>query len=285
MEPGVTDILDSLLQRIDDDQLRDAITTHVAKLKDGRKFGLVFEDHLPEAIRLPNAKVRRGSRVARRDGDLTKLWTVAHVRDGAAIVVDDDGSEHPELVSDLDVVREWGEPVYPGLKPVASVAGPGADPDAPHHVVINGENLHALEALRYTHAESVDLIYIDPPYNTGNDSWIYNDRYVSGDDAYRHSKWLSFMHRRLELARALLKPTGVIIVASETTSTTACGCSWTRCSGFGTSSPASLGRGAPRTIDGLAAVASTTWWSSARARTSSSTRAPSGWSPSPVPLR
>lgn len=66
-----------------------------------------------------------------------------------------------------------------------------------------------------THEGKVDLIYIDPPYNTGAGDWIYNDRYVGDADAYRHSKWLSFMQKRLELARHLLAPTGVIIVAID----------------------------------------------------------------------
>lgn len=79
--------------------------------------------------------------------------------------------------------------------------------------MINGENYHVLQALRTTHRGKVDLIYIDPPYNTGNDSWIYNDRYIDSNDRTRSSKWLSFIERRLLIARDLLKPTGVIIVA------------------------------------------------------------------------
>lgn len=85
--------------------------------------------------------------------------------------------------------------------------------DAPWHVVINGENFHALQALRSTHRGKVDLIYIDPPYNTGNDGWIYSDRYVDQTDRAKSSKWLSFMERRLLIARDLLKPTGVLIAA------------------------------------------------------------------------
>ncbi|WP_460833713.1 site-specific DNA-methyltransferase [Nocardioides hungaricus] len=79
--------------------------------------------------------------------------------------------------------------------------------------MINGENFHVLQALRSTHRGKVDLIYIDPPYNTGNDDWIYNDRHVDASDRAKSSKWLSFLERRLIIARDLLKPSGVFIAA------------------------------------------------------------------------
>ena len=81
-------------------------------------------------------------------------------------------------------------------------------PDAPNHILIEGDNLEALTALSYTHEGKVDVIYIDPPYNTGNKDFIYNDRFVDSEDAYRHSKWLSFMERRLRIARRLLSMGG-----------------------------------------------------------------------------
>lgn len=87
--------------------------------------------------------------------------------------------------------------------------------DAPHHVLIEGDNLHALAALQYTHAGKVDVIYIDPPYNTGNKDFRYNDDYVDKEDAWRHSKWLSFMEKRLELAKALLKSDGIIFISID----------------------------------------------------------------------
>jgi len=86
---------------------------------------------------------------------------------------------------------------------------------APHHLLIEGDNLHALTALSYTHAGRVDVIYIDPPYNTGNRDFKYNDRFVDREDAYRHSKWLSFMAKRLRLARTLLADTGVIFISID----------------------------------------------------------------------
>ena len=79
------------------------------------------------------------------------------------------------------------------------------------HILIEGDNYHALSVLNYTHEKSVDVIYIDPPYNTGAKDWKYNNNYVDMNDAYRHSKWLSFMDSRLRLAKSLLKENGVLI--------------------------------------------------------------------------
>ena len=80
--------------------------------------------------------------------------------------------------------------------------------------VINAENYHALEMLTYTHRHSVDAIYIDPPYNTGAKDWKYNNNYVEGDDDYRHSKWLAFMERRLEIAKELLNPEHSVLIVT-----------------------------------------------------------------------
>lgn len=87
------------------------------------------------------------------------------------------------------------------------------DKDKPVHILIEGDNYHALSVLNYTHKSKVDIIYIDPPYNTGNKDFIYNDHYVDKDDDYRHSKWLSFMNKRLALSKTLLKDTGVIFIS------------------------------------------------------------------------
>lgn len=86
---------------------------------------------------------------------------------------------------------------------------------APNHILIEGDNLHALSTLAFTHEGKVDVIYIDPPYNTGNKDFRYNDRFVEKEDAYRHSAWLGFMHRRLTLAHRLLKDTGVIFISID----------------------------------------------------------------------
>jgi adenine-specific DNA-methyltransferase len=83
------------------------------------------------------------------------------------------------------------------------------------HILIEGDNYHALSVLNYTHKKKVDVIYIDPPYNTGNKDFKYNDRYVDKEDSYRHSKWLSFMSKRLKLAKNLLKDDGVFFVSID----------------------------------------------------------------------
>ena len=84
----------------------------------------------------------------------------------------------------------------------------------PCHVVINGENLHALQLLTFTHRGKFDAIYIDPPYNSGSKDWKYNNDYVDNKDSYRHSKWLAFMERRLKIAKDLLNPDGAVLIIS-----------------------------------------------------------------------
>ena len=90
-----------------------------------------------------------------------------------------------------------------------------AGPDAPNHILIEGDNLEALATLAYTHAGKIDVIYIDPPYNTGNEDFVYNDNYVNSDDDYKHSMWLSFMKRRLRIAKKLLSDRGVIFISID----------------------------------------------------------------------
>lgn len=89
------------------------------------------------------------------------------------------------------------------------------DPDAPDHILIEGDNLEALTALSYTHAGKIDVIYIDPPYNTGNKDFVYNDSFVDSEDSFRHSKWLSFMSKRLRIAKQLLSDKGVIFISID----------------------------------------------------------------------
>ena len=83
---------------------------------------------------------------------------------------------------------------------------PSTDESAPNHILIEGDNLHAINTLCYTHEGKFDLIYIDPPYNTGAKDWKYNNDYVDDNDSYRHSRWLSMMYNRLVVAKHLLKP-------------------------------------------------------------------------------
>ena len=89
------------------------------------------------------------------------------------------------------------------------------DPSKPTNILIEGDNYHALSVLNYTHQGKIDIIYIDPPYNTGNKDFKYNDDYVDKEDAFRHSKWLSFMSKRLRLSKSLLKDEGVIFISID----------------------------------------------------------------------
>jgi len=90
-----------------------------------------------------------------------------------------------------------------------------SDEQNPNNLLIEGDNYHSLSVLNYTHKKNIDLIYIDPPYNTGANNWKYNNDYVDKEDAYRHSKWLSLMRHRLNLAKNLLKDDGVLICAID----------------------------------------------------------------------
>lgn len=103
----------------------------------------------------------------------------------------------------------------PILREVPERAIISDDPDAPNHILIEGDNLEALSTLAYTHEGRIDVIYIDPPYNTGNKDFVYNDSFVDREDAFRHSKWLSFMAKRLRIAKKLLSERGVIFISID----------------------------------------------------------------------
>lgn len=83
------------------------------------------------------------------------------------------------------------------------------------NLLIEWDNYHALQVLNYTHREAIDVIYIDPPYNTWNKDFVYNDKYIDKEDTYRHSKWLNFMEKRLKLANDLLKDDWVIFISID----------------------------------------------------------------------
>ena len=215
--------LDVLLERVEDPALREDLRTQIDRLKQRRSFGLVFEQHIPERVRLPQHPIRIGSQVVSRDDDDSPTYEVIAIDDGLAtleLARDTDGAyvprgEHPVgerermPLDSLVVITDFGEPVLPGFRYLGAVERGG---DKPYHVVINGENHHALEALRFTHAGKVDCIYIDPPYNSGARDWKYNNDYVDETDAYRHSKWLAFMERRLRLAKELLNPDDSVLI-------------------------------------------------------------------------
>jgi adenine-specific DNA-methyltransferase len=187
-------------------------------------YGLNFERHRPEAVELPQRAVHTGDkvRVLPQRGSLTKgdqrLWVIKKMtKVGAVRVARVELLASPETatqdvaVDDLIVVAEFRDFIYPGLVSTGKVERGG---DKPFHTIINGENYHALRALTYTHRGMVDVIYIDPPYNTGAKDWKYNNDYVEEDDLYRHSKWLAFMERRLLIAKELLNPVASTLIVT-----------------------------------------------------------------------
>lgn len=89
------------------------------------------------------------------------------------------------------------------------------DPDKPVNLLIEGDNYHALSVLNYTHKGKIDVIYIDPPYNTGARDWKYNNDYVDGEDPYRHTKWISMMYKRLKQSKLLLKKNGILVATID----------------------------------------------------------------------
>lgn len=195
--------LNDLLRQLEtkDPALAKDLRREVDALSNRRAFGLNFERHVPEAVELPGRPVRRGDKVrilpprgSKSSARDARLWRVVEfTRDASGIrtaslelIGDDETAE--ALVDDLVVVAEFRDPIYPGLVSTGKIERGG---DKPYHSVINAENYHALQTLLFTHRAQVDVIYIDPPYNTGARDWKYNNDYVEGEDLYRHSKWLA----------------------------------------------------------------------------------------------
>ncbi len=114
-----------------------------------------------------------------------------------------------------ETVEEQLREQLPVLREVPERSILSDDADVPNHIIIETENLHALVALTYTHAGKIDVMYLDPPYNTGNKDFVYNDSYVDSEDSYRHSKWLSFMEKRLKIAKTLLSERGVVFISID----------------------------------------------------------------------
>ncbi|MFC1481608.1 site-specific DNA-methyltransferase [Candidatus Neomarinimicrobiota bacterium] len=206
--------IDDLITQISDKTLRTRLSSEVARITKEKKFGLVFEDHIPEAIPIYEAPITTGSIVAHRGGSLSDTFRVLLVSDEIAEcqnVVSRDTKSFS--VRELVVVRQFGAPIFPALKPIASIEN--GDSSVPWHTLIEADNYHALQLLEYIYSRSVDCIYIDPPYNSGARDWKYNNDYVDDVDAWRHSKWLAFMQRRLRIAKRLLKNDGVLIVTVD----------------------------------------------------------------------
>lgn len=207
--------INDLISQIQDETLRNRIQEEVSKMAKQKKFGLVFEEHMPESTPLYDMPIKRGCNVMRRDSkDDKSIYVVLKVEGDTAVCVKSEQKDEAVTFELKDIVRvaEFGEPIYPYLKPLDSVCN-APDSDL-WHMLIEADNYHALQLLEYLYAGKVDCIYIDPPYNTGAKDWKYNNDYVDGNDAYRHSKWLSFMERRLKLAKKLLNPADSVLIVT-----------------------------------------------------------------------
>ena len=135
--------------------------------------------------------------------ELRRLLTEQLTRQKLGLYWERDAIAHDQALN-ADVV-------LPRLLPEASHTPDGCPQHA--NLIIEGDNFDALRLLRATHAGKIRVIYIDPPYNTGNKDWVYNDQYVGQNDRWRHSQWLEFLYQRLSLARDLLTSDGVILVS------------------------------------------------------------------------
>ena len=169
----------------------------VNSLNTDKKYGLIWEDK-PEDV---EEQLRT---------QLPVLREVIEKR----ILASSDTSEKKEKEKTTDVQQSLFETddsdsSTPEASPSGRLGG------APNHILIEGDNLHALTALTFTHENKIDVIYIDPPYNTGNKDFKYNVAFVDKEDSYRHSKWLSFMHKRLQIAKRLLSDKGVIFISID----------------------------------------------------------------------
>lgn len=202
-----------LLAQVQDEALRARLEQEINRLSKTKKFGLVFEEHLPECTPLYDIPVKRGSTVAKKTGAASEMYEVSSIKDGIATCYHKVTEEKEEIpVEELVSVAQFGEPIYPYLKPIDSICN---DPDSDlWHTLIEADNYHALQLLEYLYAGKVDCIYIDPPYNTGAHDWKYNNNYVDETDSYRHSKWLSMMEKRLKLSKRLLNPSRSTLIVT-----------------------------------------------------------------------
>lgn len=209
-----------------DPELADELNKELTSLHNKRQFGLVWENHGPEYNRNYLHPVRKGCMVhilpergKKEAPENNVIWNVIKTKktpEGKVAhlsrEVEDEIITTTHPVADLVTVVKSDQVIYPGLKLDDNGVVTNGEEDDPSHVVINAENYDALTALTYTHRNSIDCIYIDPPYNTGARDWKYNNDYVDRSDGYRHSKFLTFLERRLKVAKELLNPEDSVLI-------------------------------------------------------------------------
>ena len=202
-----------LIAQVQDEALRARLQQEIGKIEKTKKFGLVFEEHLPECTPLYDIPVRKGAKVALKAGSISDFYEVLLTNEEKALCHKPGDTEAVEFqINDLVTIAEFGDPIYPYLKPIDTVCN-APDSDL-WHTLIEADNYHALQLLEYLYAGKVDCIYIDPPYNTGARDWKYNNNFVDGSDSYRHSKWLSMMEKRLKIAKRLLNPSNSVLIVT-----------------------------------------------------------------------
>lgn len=206
--------IDQYIERIPNTELQEQIREEVARLTKKKRFGLVYENHLPDNVLMPEVTIRRGTKVALRGNTPNDVYEVQDIKKDNAVCRNLASLEDKTfLLDDLVAVAQRGDVIYPYLKPMDSVEN-APDSDL-WHTLIEADNYHALQTLTYLYPGMVDCIYIDPPYNKPNShDWKYNCDYVDGTDAYRHSKWLSMMEARLKIAKKLLNPNDSVLIVT-----------------------------------------------------------------------
>ena len=206
--------IEQYIERIADPELREQLRLEVERLTKKKRFGLVYENHLPDNVAMPEVTIRRGTKVALRDQTPNDVYEVQNLTDTEAVCIHLSSLEEKTLpLSDLVAVAQRGDVIYPYLKQMDSVQN-APDSDL-WHALIEADNYHALQLLAYLYPGKFDCIYIDPPYNKPDShDWKYNCDYVDGTDSYRHSKWLSMMEARLKIAKKLLNPDDSVLIVT-----------------------------------------------------------------------
>lgn len=203
--------INNLIQQIKDKTLRERLQQEVAHLNKQKKFGLVFENHIPECIPLYGVPIRKGLFVAVKGETICNVYLVSAVSNKTATIVNKRTGKKSECsLEALVAVARFGEPIFPFLIPIDKVEN--APNSSLWHTLIEADNFHALQLLEYLYPKQVDCIYIDPPYNSRAKDWKYNNDYVDPTDSYRHSKWLSMMQRRLKIAKRMLNPQNSVLI-------------------------------------------------------------------------
>ncbi|WP_283673583.1 site-specific DNA-methyltransferase [Butyricicoccus sp. Marseille-Q5471] len=205
--------LNDLINQVEDKTLRERLMQEAARLTKQKKFGLVYEEHIPECTPLYGIEIKRGSTVAKKAGAINDVYRVTKINgDEAECLRLVSGESETTALTELVPVAKFGEPIYPALQPIDKVEN-APDSDL-WHTLIEADNYHALQLLEYLYPKQIDCIYIDPPYNTGARDWKYNNDYVDSSDSWRHSKWLSMMQKRLKIAKRILNPNNSVLIVT-----------------------------------------------------------------------